>query len=487
MTPVLIAYLAVLGWWGARARRRSVDTPSPDTPTRDFDEFTVAGRTLPVGAVALSMIATVLGASATLGVADEAAARGPVAFLWLATAAVGLGLQSRLFAHRVRATRARTLPEIAGQCAGRAGQRLIAGVIVLAWIGVVAAQLKGLGAVLSALYPAAADGGAGLSLRWGVGLAAAVVTLYAAVGGQRAVVRTDGLQAIWLYVSLMLTVGWLLAVGMPTVDPSALAAVPETTTAPAAPRPWTGWDFARVGVLWGGAFVVGPDLFSRHATARDPSVARRATAWAAAAMVPAGVLITVAGCWVGAHRGAGDSTSALPWLLGGMLPEGLTALLAVGLAGALLSSADTCLVSVATMVEVDLCGRTRTNRARGWTVAAGVASWGVAWISTMEGGPDIMGLLLGAYSVYVPGVAGPVGVALWTRGRRLSRGRWLAAVATGGLCGLAGEVSGRCGWLTDPWARPGLALLGVVLGLGLAIRAVGPKETDGPSDTPPGR
>lgn len=469
MTAVLALYLLALGLWGSELparlrRRRAAARPAF---ALSFDEFAVAGRRQSARAVALSLMATALGASTTLGMADLAARRGPVAFLWLGAGAAGLWLQAAFFARAVRDSRARTLPEIAGQWAGRAGRRLLAGVIVLSWIGVVAAQFVGLGAVLAGLFPDLAAGHGLDPWIWFAGLA---VAAYSALGGQRAVIRTDGVQALWLFAAIGLVLGWLCLGGVPGAKPPAWT--------PLAVGDWSVWDTLRVTVLVGGAYVVGPDLFSRHGSARDGHAARRAAFWAGGGLVVAGLAVTAVGLWTranGVPATADGAAAATPfvYLLGGVLPGWLTAVLALGLAGALLSSADTCLVGVATMIEVDLLGRERAGRARLWVLVVG----GLALLAATRG-TGILAWLLRAYSVYVPGVAAPVAVALWgrRRGRTPRAGRWLAAVAAGGVLGLAGEAAGLFDWLPDPWARPGLALLGVASSSLLAARSLATRQ-----------
>ena len=78
-------------------------------------------------------------------------------------------------------------------------------------------------------------------------------------------------------------------------------------------------------------------------------------------------------------------------------------------------------------------------------------------------GGDVIGILLKAYSVYVPGVVCPLAVAI-VAGRVRRTRTWLAGVAAGGACGLAGAWGGGGGWL--PVAGMGVSLL-------LALASVG--------------
>ena len=90
--------------------------------------------------------------------------------------------------------------------------------------------------------------------------------------------------------------------------------------------------------------------------------------------------------------------------------------------------------------------------------AVGAAATGLA----LAGG-DIIGILLKAYSVYVPGVVCPLAVAIVSGRVRRTR-TWLAGVAAGGACGLAGACGAGGDWL--PVAGMGISLV-------LALAAVG--------------
>ena len=59
---------------------------------------------------------------------------------------------------------------------------------------------------------------------------------------------------------------------------------------------------------------------------------------------------------------------------------------------------------------------------------------------------DIIKLLLTAYSLYVPGVAVPLFVALLGRAAPVRGSLWLAGAVLGGLAGLAGSLTGESSW-----------------------------------------
>ncbi len=80
---------------------------------------------------------------------------------------------------------------------------------------------------------------------------------------------------------------------------------------------------------------------------------------------------------------------------------------------------------------------------------------------------DIIALLTGAYSIYAPGVICPMLVAVLCHGRHpIRKCGWLAAVAVGGICGIAGICS------RSPSLAANLPVIGMALSLVGALAAV---------------
>ena len=83
-----------------------------------FVDYIAAGQDRGAVAVFMTLMATMLGASATLGVAARAEAVGFPAAWWLLSGSVGLALQGVLLSGRIRDTGARTLPDLAAPSGG---------------------------------------------------------------------------------------------------------------------------------------------------------------------------------------------------------------------------------------------------------------------------------------------------------------------------------------------------------------------------------
>ncbi|MCH5277968.1 MAG: hypothetical protein J1E80_09090 [Desulfovibrionaceae bacterium] len=431
MYSALALHIAVMLAVGLHHARRA----------KTFGDFVIAGGRQGGGLITLSLLASILGGSATLGLADLTLSIGFPAFWWLGVGSAGLLLQAWLLSARVRGLGARTLPDVAGLTVGTEARVLTGLIIAVTWTGIVAAQFTALSRILAALTGQE-------DTRALLALVSALIILYTAAGGQLSVLRTDALQAalvcggmaaacVWLYASSGEGPGGWLAGVEPLNDRF-------------------GWsDLASLLLLVGGSYFCGPDIFSRNLSARDGATARRSTAAAAALLMLFGLIVVALGQWAAA-RGVRDG--ALVALIREYLPAPLALLLGLGLVSALVSSADTCLMSAASILEHDFLRRESVRRTRVFILLIGGLSLGVALLRS-----DIIGLLLAAYSVYAPGVVVPLCVAVMAHGRRpVRRPLWLAGVATGGLCGFAS------GTLAAPW----LALTGMGLSAVLALAAL---------------
>ena len=405
----------------------------------DYIDFVAAGQKCGPVPVFLTLMATILGASATLGVAAKAETAGFPAAWWLFSGAIGLALQGAVLSARIRESGARTLPELARRTVGPAAQRLVAAVIGLSWPGVVAAQLVAFAGLWNAL--AGTD-----ATVLPVAVCAATVVLYTLVGGQRAVVRTDAPQMLVLAVGFGGLFMWIFS-GRCGGAPLEAGAI-RLFSADFGPHE------AALSVLTvGGAYFLGPDIASRSLVARDGRTARYAALAAAPALFVFGALVAMAGIWA-AKNAPGSGNAILR--IGAKLPAALRVSLAAGLFCAVLSSVDTCLVNAAAIVSGDLFGTRSVRATRAAVLAVGLAATALALV-----GGDIIGILLKAYSVYTPGVVCPLAVA--TIAGRARPVPWLAAVALGGICGLAGAIFPRLDFLPA---------IGMALSLALSLAAV---------------
>jgi SSS family solute:Na+ symporter len=382
--------------------------------------FFLSRREASTQTVAASLVATCLGASATIGMVGRAYTLGWAAFWWLGAGAIGLALLGLVWGPSMRAASGvRTLPQWAETVYGTPARVLASLLIAVMWVAVIAAQWVATAGVMKALF--------GIPAGVGIALAAAVVSAYTAWGGQVSVLRTDRIQVVLI----------ALAVFTPLFFIGKLAGtVPPPVTTDFAPT--SGLQILAVIVVVGGMYVVGPDLCSRVLLARDRDAVKRGALWAGLGVALAGILVTYIGVSI---RQAGvqlsSSRQALPWFLSesGVVPLPVGYLINAGLLAATLSSADTCLLTVASVLELDLCGRGHGEErhrllGRCFVVIAGALAAVVAYWN-----PRIIPNLLLAYAFYSGGLLMPLLLLRFERvAKRINRvWVWMAMIAGGVL------------------------------------------------------
>lgn len=407
LTSLVLIYLVALLWFGLRGERF----------TGSGLAFITSGGRAGVVLCALSLVSTIIGGSATLGMGALAQKTGAAAFWWLGVGAIGLFIHGLFIAPKIRAMQAATLPEVVGLVAGKMAERWAGIIIAVSWIAVTAAQFVALRALLgSMMNPLAAEV---LYI-----LIAMAVILHTVWGGQSAVLRTDAFQALLLVGGFSAVAFWLMFEH--PLELGSLDWVPYG-------EHFGLYDWAKLMLLVGVTYVIGPDMFSRTFSARDGRVARAAALLAAPALVWFGIVITAM-----ALVNIDSPQPIADWLTNASsMPMWLKGAIGLGLVSALCGSADTVLLSAAGIVERSLLAHDRTSAVR-WMIAI----FGALAALSVYVSKDIIGLLLTAYSFFVPGVAIPLLFVLIGPVKACNTQFWLSGAVIGGLCGLAGNLTG---------------------------------------------
>jgi SSS family solute:Na+ symporter len=462
---LLIIYFLVLGFICVRDLFK----------VKNFDDYVVAGRKQTAPFVFMSLMATVLGASATVGIAARAESIGFAAFWWLAVGAIGFWFQAAFLSKPVHNLDVRTLPEIAEKTVGKTGRKLVALIIAVSWIGIIAAQF------------AAVAGFIGLVLGHDAGtrsvlITAGIVIVYTLLGGQLSVVRTDALQFGILTLGFFAAAVYLFGGFSGIENAIQIATGTAAHSVESAGLATFGnfnllnekFGFADLAMMLftvGGAYFLGPDVISRNLVAKDASSARKAVVTGSFAILVFSVVIVLLGMWAAtyapdtASSNAAGAVNPLFRLASGVLPLPLAALLSVGLLSALLSSADTCLINSAAILGSDIMNTRRISVVRLLVVAIGV----IATFLALQG-KDIIGLLMMAYSVYTPGIVAPLAVAIIAHKKfNIKKSLWYAGVIVGGLFGLIPAILASTAKIQTPAYLPHI---GIAISLVFAIASL---------------
>ncbi len=412
--------------------------------SRGASAFFVNGRSSGSVHTGFSLAASCIGGSATIGMAGLAWQVGTPAFWWLGSGACGLALLTLFIARRVRDTEAYTMPEIVSAWIGPRARTLVSLIIMPAWLAILAAQFTAMGKLTVALT--------GLPPEWALVVGAAVIVAYSCLGGQASVIRSDLPQCLLLLAGILVAVFWLLGHNAAPLESLRVELVNES---------FGPGRFSYFMIIMGGSYLVCPMLFGRILSARSSTDAIRGC-WLAVVMLMASAAVIVAlGVLCRDFVPAGTSADDVLSSAMRLLPPWVGMFLLVALLSAVLSSADSCLVTASTVLCNDLLGRRNVMLCRMVTLLFGL---GGLWLSTR--GHGILDLLLMANDIYVCGVAVPVFAAMLMKRGAVHSGAALVAMAAGGAGGLASAVSGQ-----ECFGYAGMALAVALMLLGRFLRS----------------
>lgn len=389
---------------------------------KDFEEFVVAGRRYGAGVVSVSIVASCVGASATIGMTGLAFSVGTPSFWWLGSGAAGLLVLSYFLAGKVRRSNVYTLPDMAEQFISPSARKLMALIIIPAWASILAAQ-----------YIAAAKVAVSLSgMDYSLALAgcAVVITGYTALGGQNSILKSDVVQYGLVAVGLLLA---LYYAG--TASPVSLSDIELQFTNEAFPI--SKWTYFML--IVGGSYVVCPMLFGRLFAARNDRLATRGAYLSVVGIALSAVIIVCIGLYARGLAPAGtDADAILTKIIPGVMPAWAGVALLFALLSTIISSADSCLITAATVMEHDIIGGQNVGRCRLIMLVIGLGALVIA-----KSGGSILSLLLAANDIYVCGVVAPMFVAIMANGKRgLNTRTMLLAILAGGILGIAAAYTG---------------------------------------------
>ncbi len=379
MLAIYLMILVILGWLTRRAR-----SPS---------DFFLASRSLGAGSVAMTIGATTLGGSAVIVTAGLVYSYGLPGLWYDIAGAMGLMALGIWIAPKIRGVGAHSLPDLIGRIYGDRGRNISSVVLLLVEIGWIALLLQATMWVLSI--------GLSVSTDWALVIACLVFIGYTSIGGQMAVVRTDVLQIILIFLSLFLLGGSLIVRGA-SIDFSGLEfPVSEGF----------GWSaLLSAAIMMFLSHLVGPDIYSKILSSRSGRSARYGALIDEGIKLSAGIIIGIIVLLAISLYGGGlESGEVLPRIASDGLSPLLESFVLIGLISVTLSSADSCLLSGATFLSWDLIDG-RGGRPL-WIISIaliGTLAYGVAFLS-----PGIISTLILSYTLFSAAIAPSVLLAPW--------------------------------------------------------------------------
>lgn len=388
---------------------------------KNIDSFTVANRSSSSFTVGTSMVASSVGGSATIGMVALTYKVGFPAIWWLLSGAFGLMILAFFLAKKVRQTGAATLSEMVEKIVGKRASFIASIIIVIAWSAILAAQFSASARILSAI--------SNFDFSTSLILGALLVSIYALLGGQAAVLKSDIYQYAMVIISLVLVLFWIFFTHEISMDSIKIELLNEKFS-------YDNWAYYMV--ILGGSYVVCPMLFARLLSAKDENSAKKGAIFGVVGIVLSALIIVFIGLGATSLLTNPITPDAiLTTHIFEKLPFWLGMLLLFGLFSAIISSADSCLITASSIFCHDIIKTDSLNLYRLVTFVFGM----LAMLLTFYG-KSILGWLLAANDIYVSGVVAPVFVVLLAyKKRSIDELFIMMAMIVGGGFGFIAAIS----------------------------------------------
>jgi Na+/proline symporter len=433
------------------------------------DHF-LASRELGVFVLFLTLYATAYSGNSLLGYPGEAYRRG---FSWVMSVGFMMSIMVcfHLLAPKLRpvaiargfVTPGDWVRHRFGSERGEGPLRLgVAVLMMIALANFLFAQLKAMG-----VLTAQVTGGL-IPYEAGVIVLAAMILFYETIGGMRAVAWTDAAQGILMVVGLGALLAWLLgdAGGLAALTRDVATIRPEAVRVPDVTERM---NWASTVVLLGVASVVYPQAIQRIYAARSGAALRRAFALMTFMPITTTLVVLLIGLAAIPRfesLGVVEADRVMPLLLGAWAEAGSLELFAAavvffGALAAIMSTADSVLLSLGSIAAEDFASRHRTDSdaALGKRIAAGVMI-AMAILALLARDVTLWGLIELKMELLIQCAPAFLLALHW---RRLRADAAFAGLAVGCVVAVAGVVLGakRLGGVH-------IGVIGLVVNLGIA-------------------
>lgn len=315
----------------------------------DLEDYFLAGKGAGWYLVALSFFATAIGAGGTIGLTGDTYAEESITVFWTYGITIGgFFIVAFVLGHKLPRTKGITVPELLeDRYDGRA--RIVAiPFYLLRFISTLGAQWLAAGAIISFAF------GDLITVDQAVIAGAVIITVYTLMGGMSAVMWTDFIQGLILFVGL-----WILAiVGIQNLGGWSDMTNEVTDTAPQAfdlfAMEWT--------LIAGLAVTLLPQMLVRQGylqrimsarSSRDGFVGVLLNGIIGSVYIVVPLLLGTMGL-VYYGDGIGDSDLLLPTMVVDLLPVWFAGIILAALAASIMSSGDSFLLSGASNITEDI-------------------------------------------------------------------------------------------------------------------------------------
>ncbi len=387
---------------------------------KNNSDFFVAGKKAGVLQVSGSLLASILGSSAIIGSVDFAYISGWAGSSLMLCAALGLILLYPL-TNYIKNFKGYNLPNMLGNFYGEEVQKISSLLIPVAWLGVIASQIMGAAKIITIL--------SSFTYTQGVCISGAVFIFYTILGGQLSIIKTDFVQLIFILLGIILTFSYI-------------APEPISETVPQfINENFTYLDLFIMILTYSTTYLVGPDIYSRLFCSKNEKVMKNSIIVSVCFLIPLAYIfarIGIYGSQIFESSQVGKE-SVLLMIADKKLPHFISFSLYFGLLSAVISSADTTLLTASSLAAQVFLEDLKSKKAifitRILTIILGIAA--VIISLKMK---YILSTLLLALAVYSGAFIIPVLVGIF--GFRTRKEVVISAIILGGITALIGKLYG---------------------------------------------
>ena len=308
---------------------------------KSSEDYMLAGRRMGLFMVAFSLSANNIGGGSTTGLAGKAFGSWGLSAIWYVLAASIAMIPLAFFAPKIRKAMAVTIPEVVGRRYGKSSATFSAILNIIALFCLTSSQIAASGAAVATLT--------GIPLNVCLLIAGLVVILYTTLGGMIADQISDFVQFLIILIGLAIATpfvvhgcgGWSnIASKLPGGQLNIVK---------------IGW-VPIIGYIFNYfcTFLSGPEMISRFESAKDEKTAFRASLLSGVLMAAMSAFPTILGLAALAVMPEVPSGQAMMAVTSTHAPMIITGLVSAAIISATMSSSDSNLLCMSTMVMNDL-------------------------------------------------------------------------------------------------------------------------------------
>lgn len=385
---------------------------------KNTKDFFVAGKEAGVLQISGSLLASILGSSAIIGSVDFAYVSGWAGSSLMLCASFGLGILY-FFIKYIKNFKGYNLPSMLGSFYGEEVQKISSIIISIAWLGIIASQIIGASKIITIF--------SSFNYIEGVWISGIVFIFYTILGGQLSIIKTDFIQFIFIIFGIILTFLYIFS------EPISKDVLPFIN------KNFTYMDLIVMILTYSTTYLVGPDIYSRLFCAKDEKTMKYSIIITILVLIPLAFIFAKIGIYGSEifSNSSVEKESVLLMIADKKLPKVIAFSLYFGLLSAVISSADTTLLTASSLATQFFIKNLKSQKSifitRILTVIFGLIAILIAIRMKYILSTLLMALAIYSGAFIIPTIVGVLGF-------RIKKRAVITSIVIGGITALIGKL-----------------------------------------------